>query len=448
MILHKNMINDASYSFHSNRFWKIRVLHRLSIVLLFTTGMSAQTYICGGAAARSSVRQVIAKNSVYSLTAAGFDLGTAPEHIDASGCTSSKTFFFSVPLPEGNYTVSMVLGGAASSVTTVRAEARRLMLARIWTSAGHYRSESFTVNIRRPEIAEGSVVNRKPREMGSLNWDNKLTIEFSGQQPSVRSIRIQPAGPTTPTVYLAGDSTVVDQDNEPWAAWGQMLPSFFGRGLAISNHAESGETISSFVGEKRFDKIFSMLKKGDYLFFQFAHNDQKLGSGYVSPQSYAGLLRKYIAMTHDRGATPVLVTSMNRRTYDSEGNVKDSLAPYPETMRSVAASEHVALIDLNAMSKTLYEAIGEKDSRSLFVYAPANTYPGQPAALHDDTHFNDYGAYELARCVVLGIQQNKIPLSKFLREPAVRFDPGHPDATGAVALPATPFVDIQKPYER
>jgi len=131
MILHKNMINDASYSFHSNRFWKIRVLHRLSIVLLFTTGMSAQTYICGGAAARSSVRQVIAKNSVYSLTAAGFDLGTAPEHIDASGCTSSKTFFFSVPLPEGNYTVSMVLGGAASSVTTVRAEARRLMLARI-----------------------------------------------------------------------------------------------------------------------------------------------------------------------------------------------------------------------------------------------------------------------------------------------------------------------------
>jgi len=142
------------------------------------------------------------------------------------------------------------------------------------------------------------------------------------------------------------------------------------------------------------------------------------------------------------------VTSMNRRTYDSEGHVKDSLAPYPETMRSVAASEHVPLIDLNALSKTLYEVIGEKNSRSLFVYAPANTYPDQPAALHDDTHFNNYGAYELARCVVLGIQQNSIPLSRFLRDPQSRFDPSRPDAPGTVLLPGTPFVDIQTPYER
>ena len=100
------------------------------------------------------------------------------------------------------------------------------------------------------------------------------------------------------------------------------------------------------------------------------------------------------------------------------------------------------------MSKVLYQAVGEPKSTSLFVYAAANTYPGQTEALHDDTHFNSYGAWELARCVVLGLQQDKSPLVKYLRAPKVRFDPRHPDAAASVAIPPTPFVDTQKPYER
>jgi hypothetical protein len=139
---------------------------------------------------------------------------------------------------------------------------------------------------------------------------------------------------------------------------------------------------------------------------------------------------------------------MDRRTFDEQGHITDTLAPYPQTMRQVAESEHVALIDLNAMSKTLYEAIGEKDSRSLFVYVPANTYPKQTEALHDDTHFNDYGAYELARCVVLGIGQRHLPLAQLLRSPGVQFNPSQPDVPDKVMLPGTPFVDTQTPYER
>jgi hypothetical protein len=163
---------------------------------------------------------------------------------------------------------------------------------------------------------------------------------------------------------------------------------------------------------------------------------------------YEGLLRKYIAMARDHRATPVLVTSMNRRTFDASGYVTDTLAPYPDIMRKVAAAEQVAVIDLNAMSRQLYEAIGEAHSKSLFVYAAPNTYPNQPEALHDDTHFNGYGAYELARCVVLGIQQINLPLASELRPPHGRFDPAHPDAPAAVALPVTPFFDLEKPYER
>jgi len=423
------------------------MLQRLCLLMLLSPAILAQTYTCGAVSGQRT-GQSLTPATLYSSKAAGFDLGMAPDSMDTGGCRSAKTFFFSIPVDEGNYTVTVVLGGSRNAVTTVRAEARRLMQAKVETDAGRYATESFTVNVRRPEIPGDGVVKRKPREIGSLDWDEKLTLEFSGDQPSVRSIGIRPAEANTPTVYLAGDSTVVDQDKEPWAAWGQMLPAFFGPGVSVANHAESGETIRSFESEQRFAKIFSVIKKGDYLFFQFAHNDQKPGTGYVSPAMYTDLLHKYMTMARERGATPVLVTSMNRRTFDPEGHVTDTLAPYPQTMRQVAESEHATLIDLNAMSRSLYEAVGEKNSRILFVYAAANTYPGQAEALHDDTHFNSYGAYELARCVVLGLQTSQLPLTSLLRSPKQQFDPARPDAPASVALPETPFVDLQTPYGR
>jgi lysophospholipase L1-like esterase len=412
---------------------------------------AAKTYRCGAKPGDRST--VLTANSLYAPNGAGFDLGMAPEKVDASGCSSSKSFFFSAAVPEGNWRVSVVLGGSEASVTTVRAEARRLMLPWIATGAGKTRALDFIVNVRRPEIAgqtdpDGKplVVKRKPREINSLDWDDKLTLEFGGDHPSVQSIRIEPAD--VPTVYLAGDSTMVDQDNEPWAAWGQMLPAFFDSKISIANDAESGETIRSFEGERRFAKIFSTIRKGDYLFIQFAHNDMKKGSGYVPPEMYTQLVDKYVAMARERGANPVLVTSMNRRTFDESGKVTDSLAPYPDTMRAIAKDQHAPLIDLNAMSKTLYESFGPEPAKSLFVYAPPNTYPNQAEALHDDTHFNSYGAYELARCIVLALQQMNSPLVAYLREPKLRFDPAKPDAAAGLKFPQTPFFDLEKPYER
>jgi lysophospholipase L1-like esterase len=418
----------------------------LAVWSLVAISAGAQTWSCGTGRGALGGEALTAART-YGANQAGWDLGLLPESVSKAGCASSRSMYFSVPVAEGNYEVTVVLGGESAAETTVKAEARRPMVVRVATGARQYRSEVFTVNVRRPEIAGGGVVKRKPREMGSLDWDDRLTLEFAGK-PAVRSIRVRPAAAAVPTVYIAGDSTVTDQEHEPWAAWGEMLPAFFGPGVAVANEAESGETLRSFVGENRFAKIFSTLKRGDYLLLQFGHNDQKPGKGNVSPEEYAALLRKYIDRTRDVGATPVLVTPMNRRTFDESGHVTDTLAPYPDVVRQVAAGEKVALIDLNSMSKTLYEAVGEAKSRALFVYAPAGTYPDQPEALHDDTHFNTYGAWELARCVVLGIQQDGLPLVKMLRAPGQRFDPRHPDVPESVAIPPTPFVDVQKPYER
>jgi hypothetical protein len=218
----------------------------------------------------------------------GFDLVASPASFANGVCSSEKPFLFSMAATDGNYQVTIDLGGAEASTTTVRAEARRLFIDELSLAAKQSKTVVFNVNVRTPTIVgaaktgEAPVeVRLKPREIGALDWDNKLTLEFNGEHPSVRSITIKRID-DLPTVYLAGDSTMVDQDKEPWAAWGQMLPVFFGPKIVIANDAESGETIKSFVGERRLAKIESTWRRGDYLLIQFAHNDQKPGSGFVS----------------------------------------------------------------------------------------------------------------------------------------------------------------------
>ena len=92
-----------------------------------------------------------------------------------------------------------------------------------------------------------------PRK-AKLNWDDKLTLEFNGDAPVCQSISIEPADPSVITVFLCGNSTVVDQDNEPWASWGQMIPHFFGTDVCIANYAESGESANTFIAAGRLKK--------------------------------------------------------------------------------------------------------------------------------------------------------------------------------------------------
>ena len=410
-------------------------MKRLLVLALFywpVTAAQAQRFVCG---TPKTGEVALTASSIYAAGTPGFDLETAPR-VAANACSSDKPFFFSVTEPEGSYRVAVVLGGGQESTTTVWAEARRLMIEKNPVHANGSVTRTFDTNLRVPEIGDsGHTVRLKPREIGSLDWDRKLTLEFNGDHPSFRSITIEPID--EPTIYLAGDSTVVDQGVEPWTAWGQMLPRFFRPGIVIANHAESGETIRSFVTEQRFAKIMSLIQPGDYLFMQFAHNDQKPHA--VSIEDYKKLLNEYVEMTRSKGATPVLVTSMHRRTFDREGKITNSLVGYPDAMREVAAAQHVALIDLNAMSKTLFEAMGPEGSIKAFMHYPANAFPNQTEAISDDTHFNEYGAYELARCVVHGVRVSGLPIADLLDKSVPDFNPEQPDPESAFQLPATPM---------
>ncbi|RYZ28446.1 MAG: rhamnogalacturonan acetylesterase, partial [Chitinophagaceae bacterium] len=357
-------------------------------------------------------------------------------------------FYFSVKLPEGNYNVKVLLGDkTGTSVTTIKAECRRLMTEKIETAKGKFTTAQFTVHVKDSLIRSvGTKVRLKSREFEYLHWDDKLTLEFNNTSPKVCAVEITKAD-KIPTIFLAGNSTVVDQAHEPWAAWGQMIPAFFQpHKIAVANYAESGETLKAFKGARRLEKIWSMAKPGDFLFIEFAHNDQKPGGNHLDPfTTYKQTLKDWIAEARKRGVTPVLVTSMNRRTFDSAGKITNSLGDYPEAVRQTAKEEGVAFVDLNAMSKTLYEALGPEKSIKAFVHFAANTFPNQPNELKDNTHFSTYGAYELAKCVVKGIQQNIPELAKYLKKDLPVFDPAKPDDVAKWNLPQSSFVGTVKP---
>ncbi|MBN1107187.1 MAG: rhamnogalacturonan acetylesterase [Bacteroidales bacterium] len=423
------------------------------ILLLFAQNISAQQitswkFSFGPAREVTGYVQVKPSLNYSDETGYGFDFGTIPFAIDrgtkkplTSGfITGDKPFYFSVKLPEGNYAVKIIAGDMKDEAeTTVRAESRRLLFDKVVTAPGKFRKLEATVNIRVPEIGEtGQTVGRKPREMKKLNWDNKLTFEFNGRRPCICALEITRVYDPV-TVFLAGNSTVVDQDDDPWASWGQMLPAFLKKTAVVSNHAESGLSLGSFLSSKRLDKVMSMMKPGDYLFIEFGHNDQKeKGPDDGAFKSYSGRMRLFVNEFRSKGGIPVIVSPANRRSFAEDGTITNSLGDYPEAARKIAQEMNVPFIDLNAMTKTLYEAMGPEGSKKLFVIYPANTFPGQEQALNDNTHFNSFGAYELTKCIIEGIKENKLELRKHLINGLPAYDPALPDSFGDFSLPLSP----------
>jgi len=352
----------------------------------------------------------------------------AADALHSGYSTASGLFFFSIAEPEGNYKVTVTLGDAkGESTTTVKAELRRLILEGVHTAAGEFVTKSFIVNVRVPEFGDGKKVGLKDREKSSESWawDNKLTLEFNDKRPCLCALEVEKVD--VPTVYILGDSTVCDQPGEPFCSWGQMFPVFFKPEIAIANHAESGESVASSNGARRMDKILSLIKAGDYFLVQFGHNDMKSKAADAS-DSYKAGLKRWVEAVKAKGATPVIVTPMNRYSFDGD-TITNSLRDYPDKAREAAKEENAALIDLNAMSKTLYETAGPEKAIMLFEHTSPTKF--------DHTHHSPYGAYELAKCIVQGIRDDKLGLAKFIVDGLPPFDPAHPDSEESFKVPPT-----------
>jgi lysophospholipase L1-like esterase len=338
------------------------------------------------------------------------------KYSDGTGFGFEQPSVFSVAVPEGNYRVTVTLGDArAAGDTTIYAELRRLMLEHVVTVPGAHQLRTFIVNVRRPQIRGGGAVRLKERETTTeaRAWDDRLTLEFAGSHPAVSAVVVEPV--TLPTVYLLGDSTMCDQPLEPYNSWGQMITRFLKPDVAVANHAESGESLAGALAAGRLDKIWSEIKKGDYLFVQFGHNDMK-STDADALHTYTANMKRVVDEARRRGAVPVLVTSVSRRTFDAQGRkITDSFNGYTKAVREVARETAVPLIDLQTSSATFYEALGPEASHLAF------------ATMQEGTHHNNYGSYEIAKCGLNGIRDARLDLAKHIVDEFKTFDPARPD---------------------
>lgn len=361
----------------------------------------------------------------------GFESGTVSsvdrlwdDDLTTDFLTAKGDMVFSVALPQGNYEVTFILGdGENESETTVWAENRKLMLDRITLAGGVFSRQ--TVSLRRMETRsmDGSVtMSIKDREKDYRTWDKKLTFVISGKAPAVAGIEIKRNDNVT-TLWLCGNSTVVDQIMAPWAGWGQMAPGFFKSSLAIANYAESGLTASGFYSMKRLAKILSEVKKGDFVTVQFAHNDQK---NQNDVNNYEATLTKYANEIKAKGATPLFVTSTARQI---ETDPKTAVGGLPERMRALGKKLGVTVLDLNQHSITLGKALGGNKEK-MYMYTAS-----------DKTHFCEYGAYELARANIEEIKAKVPELAKHLRDDHEAFDSSKPDPLDVLTRAKAPITD-------
>ncbi len=372
---------------------------------------------------------------------------TFPINIELKDSLGKREYRISHPVPDGNYRITLTLGcKRRAGRTTVMAENRRMMVNDVATRKGETRTVSFTVNKHSAYINERESVRLKQLEKRFLNWDANLDLLITGQQQAVTHIRIEP-DTTACTVFLCGNSTVVDQDADPWCSWGQVITQWFTPEASVCNLAMSGESATSFIDERRLSKATSMMRAGDYVLIEFGHNDQKQkfpGSGAY--YNYATALKTFIDQARMHGATPILITPTRRRVFNKEGHVTDTHADYPEAMRWVAEREGVALIDLQELTGQLYEALGVEGSKTAFVHYPANTFPGQEKALADNTHFNPYGATQIAKCVVQGIRSLDTKLKQYIANTfPTDYSPTRPDSPETFLWPTSQEVLLSKP---
>lgn len=362
---------------------------------------------------------------------------------------SEGLFYFSVAVPDGNYKVTVTVGSKKRKAsTTVRAESRRLYVYDAVTKKGEFKTFSFVVNKRNTVIqlpdGKTDVVKIKPREKNALLWDDKLTIEVNGDAPACSKIKIEKVD--VPTIYLCGNSTVVDQDKEPWTSWGQMFTYWLTDEVAVANYAESGLTASSFNAQNRLKKIVSLAKEGDYVFIEFGHNDQKeKNAGAGAFYNFAHMLKIYVDQIREKGAIPIFVTPTQRRQFGEDGKIRETHGRYPEAMRWVAKDLDVQLIELHDMTRAMLEAMGKEDSKRTLVHYPMGTFPNQSKAFEDNTHWNPFGAYEISKMIVKGIKDLNLPLVQYINSNYKNYDPTQPDDWKSFHWNCGPFIDIVKP---
>lgn len=325
---------------------------------------------------RRTLIAVLATLTVATALSATPASSATPAQTSARGaglenCTATACHFDVAP---GTYDIRVLLGGDAEASTGITGETRRTLLPETATAAGERVARSFTVNVRTPE-------GEPTGPAGTPGLD----LVLGGSAPALADIRVTPARHAR-QIFLVGDSTSCDQPGDPYSGWGQQLPQYLRKGLSVANYADSGESTVSYLDNPAlFATVQPLIRKGDLVLIQLAHNDKQ-----TDEATYRANLETLVAGVRDRGGRPVLLTPIVRRWFNADGTLNNGTAllvnglgvDHPAVTRSVAAAHGVPLIDMTAKTKALVESLGVEASKALYLYNEKR----------DNTHTSAHGA--------------------------------------------------------
>ncbi len=214
------------------------------------------------------------------------------------------------------------------------------------------------------------------------------------------------------TIHLMGDSTMAPKKldgGNPERGWGMMFPNFLDDSIQVINYAQNGRSTKSFISLGLWDRVKANIKKGDYVFIQFGHNDAKESDSTRYAPAY-GLyqenLRLFVNTVREMGGKPVLLTPVSRRWF-KEGVLDENChTDYPAAMKQVAEELSVPLLDITAGTQEWLKSLGDEASRQYFMWVKSGTITAIPDGKEDNTHTKANGARKVAEIVCNAIKEN------------------------------------------
>ena len=240
------------------------------------------------------------------------------------------------------------------------------------------------------------------------------------------------------TIFVVGDSTAAKKDlskGSPERGWGMALGCYFDDAfIRVDDHALNGRSSKSFINEGHWDKVLSLIKPGDYVIIQFGHNDEKPGEKrHTDPGStFDYTLAKYVRETREHGGIPIIMNPVVRRNYTlkvpagddealrnttfKDGTIQvegdtlvDTHGLYRVAPRDVAKRMNCYFIDANRITHDLETSLGKEGSKKLHMWYKPGEHPAIPDGRQDNTHYNNWGAHQVARLFAEALCQ-EIPL--------------------------------------
>lgn len=216
--------------------------------------------------------------------------------------------------------------------------------------------------------------------------------------------------PKPADIWMVGDSTMAwkKPSRNPESGWGEGMKLFVNEYGTIHNHAASGRSTLSFITEGRWKNVCDSLKSGDFVIIQFGHNDEKTNPKlYTIPYgTFSENLKMFIDQSRDKGAIPVVCSSIVRRQFDKDGQLIDTHGDYIAAACTVAKATNTPYIDMENLTRTLVTNMGPEKSKEIYNFTSRK---------QDSTHVNHKGAEVIARLFVDEVKKQKLPLDRYFK---------------------------------